>query len=146
MKPSLQGYSGYVQVCVKYGLRRHILGPFLIPNRAKIRSKVSFSSFLQKQKSFHWILMELFESSPDLLLEVCRIWAPSDHFWGSFWPWIGPQNRSTLSVSSLLQQVFTEFTWNFFFLSHWNYFLKVCRIRAPRGHVWELFLTRIKAK
>ena len=61
--------SGYLQECVKYGIRSLILGPFLTPNKAKIKSKVHFSSILQYVSArFTWklflSLLGLFPQGP----------------------------------------------------------------------------------
>ena len=78
-----------LEVCRILAPRSHILGPFVAPNRVRIRPKVSFLSILQK------VPLDSHETSflrsLELLWVVCRILAPRGHILGSFQPLIGPK-------------------------------------------------------
>ena len=47
IKLGSQTYQVCVQMCVKHGLRGHIVNPLLMPNKTKFGSEFSFSSILQ---------------------------------------------------------------------------------------------------
>ena len=127
--------------------RGHILRPFFTLNRDKIRSKVSFSSILQKfSTGFSWNLF--FKLTGTTFIPKCVQYGSLG---GSYFCAFFTLNRTKIGQKSvflsILQKVSTGFIWKLF-LKHTGTTLKVCIICAPSGHIMLLgpFWSRIGPK